>query len=285
MKKHIQFVVGLYEEQWKEGRLFLHEHPATATSWDLEELKKLEAKTGAHIYVADQCMYGLETWAEDKKVMMPARKTTRFMTNSIEIGLELQKRCDGSHQHQALVGGRAKWAARYPEELCRAICRGLIRENNNDDRNVKCLMRLRSIDAVQKFEKDENEPRDRGFNHEDGHGVCAWDDVTGEALDSREVRRARAKEIVYARQKMVWKKIRRSEARKMGIKVVKTRWIDINKGDRFNPNYRSRFVAKEFNDGKGGEPGWFAATPPLEALKLILSMPRQGAKEEGGRSS
>ena len=70
---------------------------------------------------------------------------------------------------------------------------------------------------------------------------------------------------------MVWKKIRRSEARKMGIKVVKTRWIDINKGDRFNPNYRSRFVAKEFNDGKGGEPGWFAATPSLEALKLILS--------------
>ena len=71
-------MVGLYEEQWKEGRLFLHEHPAIATSWDLEELKKLEAKTGAHIYVADQCMYGLETWAEDKKVMMPARKPYKF---------------------------------------------------------------------------------------------------------------------------------------------------------------------------------------------------------------
>ena len=118
--------------------------------------------------------------------------------------------------------------------------------------------------------------------------VCAWDDVTGEALDSREVRRARAKEIVYARQKMVWKKIRRSEARKMGIKVVKTRWIDINKGDRFNPNYRSRFVAKEFNDGKGGEPGWFAATPPLEALKLILSdaaTRRKGRMRKSSRST
>ena len=66
-KKHIQFAVCLYEEQRKEGRPFLHEHPATATSWDLEELKKLEAKTGAHIHVADQCMYGLETWAGDKK--------------------------------------------------------------------------------------------------------------------------------------------------------------------------------------------------------------------------
>ena len=114
-KKHIQFVVGLYEEQWEEGSLFLHDHPATATSWALEELKNLEANTGAHIYVADQCMYGLETWAEDKKVMMPAKQITRFITSSLEICLELQKICDGSHRRQALIGGRAKWAARYPE--------------------------------------------------------------------------------------------------------------------------------------------------------------------------
>ena len=52
---------------------------------------------------------------------------------------------------------------------------------------------------------------------------------------------------------------------------MKTRWIDINKGDRFNPNYRSRFVAKEFNDGKTGDVAWFAPTPPLEALKLLIS--------------
>ena len=90
------------------------------------------------------------------------------------------------------------------------------------------MTRLRRIDVVQKIEKDENEPTDRGFNHEHGHEVCAWDDVTGETLDSREVRRARAKEIVYARQNMVWKKIPRSEACKRGIKVVKTRWIDID---------------------------------------------------------
>ena len=32
--------------------------------------------------------------------------------------------------------------------------------------------------------------------------------------------------------------------------------------------FRSRFVAKEFNDGK--EWGLFAATPPLEALKLLI---------------
>ena len=50
---------------------------------------------------------------------------------------------------------------------------------------------------------------------------------------------------------------------------MKSRWIDINKGDDQNPNYRSRMVGKEFNDGV--LEGLFAATPPLEALRLLLS--------------
>ena len=56
---------------------------------------------------------------------------------------------------------------------------------------------------------------------------------------------------------------------KKGWKVIKTRWIDINKGDREHPNYRSRLVAKEFR--RGANPEWFAATPPLEALKFLIS--------------
>jgi hypothetical protein len=45
--------------------------------------------------------------------------------------------------------------------------------------------------------------------------------------------------------------------------------LDINKGDEEETNYRSRLVAKDFNTGK--EDGIFAATPPLEALKLLLT--------------
>ena len=41
-------------------------------------------------------------------------------------------------------------------------------------------------------------------------------------------------------------------------------------GDAANPNYRSRLVAREINTHKRDD--LFAATPPLEALKLILSM-------------
>ena len=71
------------------------------------------------------------------------------------------------------------------------------------------------------------------------------------------------------RKKRVWRKIPRSEAQQRGIKVVGTRWLDINKGDQATPVYRSRFVAKEYNTGP--EEGLFAATPPLEAVRLLVS--------------
>ena len=61
----------------------------------------------------------------------------------------------------------------------------------------------------------------------------------------------------------------RSTALRNGWKVIRTRWIDINKGTARDPCYRSRFVAKEFNTG--AEEGLFAATPPLEAVRLLLS--------------
>ena len=67
----------------------------------------------------------------------------------------------------------------------------------------------------------------------------------------------------------MWEKIARAVAKQKDWKIVKSRWIDINKGDDKSPNYRSRLVGKEFNDSV--LEGLFAATPPLEALRLLLS--------------
>ena len=100
-------------------------------------------------------------------------------------------------------------------------------------------------------------------------GMFAWDDVSGSVLDPIKVRRARLKELEYIKAKEVWRKIPRKEALRRGIKIIPTRWIDVNKGDDVNENYRSRCVAKEFNVSK--EEGLFAATPPLEALKYLIS--------------
>ena len=52
---------------------------------------------------------------------------------------------------------------------------------------------------------------------------------------------------------------------------IGTRWIDINKGDEVNPEHRSRLVAQQVKY-ISGEKNIFAATPPLEAQKLLFSM-------------
>ena len=55
-----------------------------------------------------------------------------------------------------------------------------------------------------------------------------------------------------------------------GKAPIRSRWIDINKGDDANPEYRSRLVAKEINRSPSDE--MFAATPPLEAKKMLFSL-------------
>ena len=53
-----------------------------------------------------------------------------------------------------------------------------------------------------------------------------------------------------------------------GKAPIDVRWVDINKGDDADPAYRSRLVAKEIKNDKRDEV--FAATPPLEAVLLLL---------------
>ena len=119
----------MYKLQWKEGRFFLHEHPAEATSWSTPEVMEVYRLDGVEITRADQCMYGLKTWSKDRTVMdTPAKKTTKFMTNSSAVAEERKKRCDGNHQHQELTDGRAQKAAIYPPALCEAICKGIKKE-------------------------------------------------------------------------------------------------------------------------------------------------------------
>ena len=54
-----------------------------------------------------------------------------------------------------------------------------------------------------------------------------------------------------------------------GKKLTKVRWVDVSKGDSQSPNVRSRIVAKDFK--VDARPDLFAATPPLEFLRYLVS--------------
>ena len=61
--------------------------------------------------------------------------------------------------------------------------------------------------------------------------------------------------------------------RKTQKKPIRGRWVDVNKGDGQMEVYRSRYVAMELKNQYGGatRDGLFAAMPPLEGMRLLLS--------------
>ena len=261
-KKHMEFTIEMYRLQLSLGGHVLHEHPTTATSWKLKCVRDFMKEEGIYVVVADQCMFGLETRGEGKGTKVKAQKSTKFMTSSPEIARILDKRCDKSHWHQPLVSGRAVKAGEYPKGLCQAICRGLVKQIELDNKSMRMLLNLMATDIVH---GDMPQEEDEHVEATD----TAWDDVSGKELDPQEVRRARLKEMEYVKNKQVWDKIYRQEAMRRGWPIVDTRWIDVNKGDVQNPNHRSRLVAKEF--ASSATEGLFAATPPLETLRVLIS--------------
>ena len=97
------------------------------------------------------------------------------------------------------------------------------------------------------------------------------DNMTGKPLETHMVRTARQEEMDEVNKHRVYDKVPIEECwAKTGKAPIGTRWVDINKGDDVNPEYRARLVAKEINTGKRDD--LFAATPPLEAKKALLSM-------------
>ena len=112
------------------------------------------------------------------------------------------------------------------------------------------------------------------------HDMEFFDDMNGmKHLDKKQVVAARKLEMEFVRKMRVYKKVPRSVAKAMMAKVLTTRWLDTNKGDEANPNFRSRMVGREIK--KDNRLDLFAATPPLETLKMLLSMcaKRQKAKQ------
>ena len=114
-----------------------------------------------------------------------------------------------------------------------------------------------------------------------------WDQVSNKRLDKEEVEKARLDEIKGLYQYGVYDKVREEECwEHTGKAPIRVRWIDINKGDEKNKEYRSRLVAQEIK--RDNREDLFAATPHLEAKKLLFSLAitegigyERGKREEG----
>ena len=121
------FATQCYWDQIERGMFFLHEHPATASSWGMDALQELEAHPGVHVVTADMCRWGMrvrDEIPEDQGQPYLVKKPTKWMTNCKPLAELLSLRCDGTHSHVRLEGGTlTRRAASYPVSLVRDILR------------------------------------------------------------------------------------------------------------------------------------------------------------------
>ena len=121
----LQFASQCYWDQIERGMLFLHEHPATASSWTMECIAEVAAHPGVYTVVSDMCRWGMKVRdeiPEDPTQPYLIKKPTKWMTNCRQLADLLSLRCEGNHSHVRLEGGNlTKRAASYPLPLVRDI--------------------------------------------------------------------------------------------------------------------------------------------------------------------
>ncbi len=274
-ERHLQFCLEIYMIQIKAKRYFIHEHPNTATSWKMQSVVELMAMENVDHAVADMCQFGMTTVVDG--VEEPVQKRTKTVSNSPEVLKRVDVRCPNlggrgeKHDHAQLLNGRARQAQVYPKKFCQAVCEGIAAQKKLRALGLESRELLTQEEmelAADSLERGEESPSD-ALHGEDLR--IAFDDQSGEPLDPKAVKVARKEEIAYFKEMKVYEKVSLDECLKItGKGPIGVKWVDINKGDTQNPNYRSRLVAMEFKTDV--KPEWYAATPPSECLKIILSL-------------
>ena len=120
--------------------------------------------------------------------------------------------------------GRAKAAEEYPDQLCRAICRGMRKQQSYDKTGLCSLLSLSSQDLERAMTASGMPAHWTDQQHEDLHEdellqreiqllrmkngeIWARDDVSGVELDAKKLQEARGLEMAYFRNMQVYVKV------------------------------------------------------------------------------
>ena len=97
------------------------------------------------------------------------------------------------------------------------------------------------------------------------------DECTNEVLPKELIHAAIQEELSYFNQH-VWEVTDKEGMKQLhDAKLVRCRWVLCYKGDAGQPDVRARLVACEVNYGGTKEDNFYAATPPLEAKKMLFA--------------
>ena len=275
-ERHVRFCCYIYKLQADAGRFYLHEHPQRSSCWKLPSVRRLLDTPGTIKVLTHMCRFGMTSY--DQEGQAAVLKPTYFMTNSPFIAHELGRVCQNgtghraTHRHITLLAGKAKHCQVYPQPLCEAICRG-IKQQKQACENKEYLLGVVEAKATSSMPIPPEETEEATWQEHwaEMQEQEYWDSASGQPLDPELVRKARHEEVQYIRQSKLYNIVPIEECYQYTRRApIKGKWVDLNKGDNEHKQYRSRYCAKEFN--KGANPELFAATPPLEALRALVSI-------------
>ena len=136
---HLEFSMELAQEQVDGGRIFFHEHPRTASSWQQECVTHVSACDGCRHACFDQCRFGLMTPVSQ----VPMKKATKLLHNIGALqnifhgkhckckNIELPSGATGRHQRiQGSEGGYklSRWAQAYSQDMVTSLVDGICQE-------------------------------------------------------------------------------------------------------------------------------------------------------------
>ena len=164
---HLEFCVRVCRYQINKGLYFLHEHPATATSWKVQAVEALSRSPLVQSVVGDMCAFGMQ--ASDRDGEAAVKKPTRLMINPLDILTRLSKMRmngagqDAQHEHAHLINGRARKAQVYPRAFGRTVCDGIAARRSRWRENVMelPLMSLSAMETIRnKKGRGDGNPRE-----------------------------------------------------------------------------------------------------------------------------
>ena len=271
---HIDFSAMLYREQIESGRYFIHEHPWNSGSWNEKSIEQLLEVQGVERRRVDQCQWGAQVMSGPEEGS-PVMKPSGIMSNAAKLLDVVCKRCRGSSGrcsrrkggvHTHCEGKVARDAAIYSQQFCKALLRGMTHQMRHDGMATPGCVGVHAVE-------DKDTAPTAMCTPENGYSGRFKDDITGQPLKDPLVMEARKIELDYFNQKGVWTKRPFGEAKaRTGRLPITVRWVDVNKGDELNPKYRSRLVARQLKARDMSGDNFFAPTPPLEALRTVISM-------------
>ena len=98
-----------------------------------------------------------------------------------------------------------------------------------------------------------------------------FDSISGMRLDPELLKVSRQVELDFMNRLGVYRKRPRTWATDRGIPVIPTKWVDVNKVDAKQPEYRSRLCAEVLKRWDPTMPGSFASMGPLECVMFLFS--------------